>query len=136
MKLYRAKTITARVDDALARVSLGHLAHVRPHTLSGGEMRRVSIARALVLEPQVLLLDELTANLDPQNVRLIEGLIDQQRTQYGSTVVLVTHDIFQARRLADRVALILDGQLVEVAAAEQFFTAPRTAEFVSGDLVY
>jgi tungstate transport system ATP-binding protein len=128
-----------RVDAALARVSLDHLADARPRTLSGGEMQRVAVARALVLEPRVLLLDEPTANLDPANVRLIESLIREQHDQHGATIILVTHNIFQARRLATRVALVLDGALVEVAPADQFFNAPqdaRAAAFISGDLVY
>ena len=102
-------------------------------------MQRVAVARALVLEPQVLLLDEPTANLDPYNVRLIEDLIREQHQSYHTTIILVTHNVFQAQRLATRVALILDGELVEVAPTEQFFASPRdprTAAFISGDLVY
>lgn len=129
----------AQVERALARVSLTHLMDARAHTLSGGEMQRVAVARALVLEPQVLLLDEPTANLDPYNVRIIEGLIREQHQEYGTTIILVTHNVFQAQRLATRVALILDGELVEVAPAAQFFDAPRdtrTAAFISGEYVY
>jgi tungstate transport system ATP-binding protein len=128
-----------RVDGALERVSLMSLANARPRTLSGGEMQRVALARALVLEPRVLLLDEPTANLDPSNVRLIENLVREQHEAYGTTIIMVTHNVFQARRLATRVALLLDGELVESAPAEQFFDAPqdpRTAAFMSGDLVY
>jgi tungstate transport system ATP-binding protein len=129
----------ARVEQALQRVSLSHLGDAKAYTLSGGEMQRVAVARALVLEPQVLLLDEPTANLDPYNVRLIEDLLHEQHQMYNTTTILVTHNIFQAQRLATRIALILDGELVEVAPTEQFFAAPRdprTAAFVSGDLVY
>lgn len=128
-----------RIDGALERVSLTALANAHPRTLSGGELQRVAVARALVLEPRVLLLDEPTANLDPANVRIIEELIREQHEQYGTTIVLVTHNIFQARRLATRVGLLLDGELVEVASAEQFFVSPedsRTAAFIQGDFVY
>jgi len=127
------------VERVLARVSLTHLADAPAHTLSGGELQRVALARALVVEPRVLLLDEPTANLDPANVRLIEGLIREQHAQYGTTIVLVTHNVFQAQRLATRVALILEGELIEVGATAAFFESPqdpRTAAFVSGDLVY
>ncbi len=127
------------VAQALERVSLTALADAHPRTLSGGEMQRVALARALVLEPRVLLLDEPTANLDPANVRIIEELVREQHAQAGTTIVLVTHNIFQARRLATRVALLLEGELVEVAPTEQFFDAPhdpRAAAFISGDLVY
>jgi tungstate transport system ATP-binding protein len=127
-----------RVEAALERVSLTHLASAHPRTLSGGEMQRVAVARALVLEPRVLLLDEPTANLDPYNVRLIEGLIREQHAAHETTIVLVTHNIFQARRLATRVVLLLEGALIEEAPAEQFFDAPRdprTAAFLSGEFV-
>ncbi len=127
-----------RIDAALERVSLTHLASAHPRTLSGGEMQRVALARALVLEPHILLLDEPTANLDPYNVRLIEGLIREQH-QHGTTIILVTHNIFQARRLATRVVLLLDGALIEEAPAEQFFGSPRdprTAAFLSGEFIY
>jgi tungstate transport system ATP-binding protein len=136
----RGRRNTAQaVKRALERVALTHLSDAQAHTLSGGEMQRVAVARALVLEPQVLLLDEPTANLDPYNVRIIEDLIREQHAQYGTTIILVTHNIFQAQRLATRVALILEGELVEVGPADAFFDSPRdprTAAFVSGELVY
>lgn len=129
----------ASIDAALERVSLRHLEDAHPRTLSGGEMQRVAVARALVVEPHVLLLDEPTANLDPTNVRIIEDLIREQHKTAGTAIALVTHNIFQARRLATRVAFLLEGELIEVSPAEQFFTTPqdpRTVDFVSGDLVY
>jgi tungstate transport system ATP-binding protein len=139
LRLQGRRDVDERVDAALARVSLAHLAEAPARTLSGGEMQRVALARALVLEPGVLLLDEPTANLDPHNVRIIEDLIGEQHVQKETTIVLVTHNVFQARRLATRVALLLDGELIEVASTEQFFSAPRdprTRAFTSGDLVY
>ncbi|HEC22400.1 MAG TPA: phosphate ABC transporter ATP-binding protein [Chloroflexi bacterium] len=129
----------ARVEAVLRRVSLDRLAQAHVRTLSGGEAQRVALARALVLEPRVLLLDEPTANLDPANVGLIETLIREQHAQSGTTIVLVTHSIFQARRLATRVALLIDGELVEVAPAPRFFDAPqdaRTEAFLSGEFVF
>jgi tungstate transport system ATP-binding protein len=128
-----------RIDAALERVTLSNLARAYPRTLSGGEAQRVALARALVLEPRMLLLDEPTANLDPANVRLIENLAREQHDQYGTTVILVTHNIFQARRLATRIGFLFQGELVEVAPADCFFATPqdpRTAAFISGDLVY
>jgi tungstate transport system ATP-binding protein len=128
-----------QIDAALTRVGLSALADARPRTLSGGEMQRVALARALVLEPRALLLDEPTANLDPANVRLIENLVREQHDTFGTTIILVTHNIFQARRLATRVGLLLDGELIEVAPTDEFFNAPqdpRTAAFLSGDFVY
>jgi ABC-type lipoprotein export system ATPase subunit len=110
-----------------------------PSQLSGGEMQRVALARALVIRPSVLLLDEPTANLDPYNVGLIEQIIRSENEQRGTTVVLVTHNVFQAHRLAHRTGLLLAGRLVELADTERFFSAPsdpRTAAFVSGEMVY
>lgn len=127
------------ITQVLERVKLAHLANAHARTLSGGEMQRVAIARALVIQPSVLLLDEPTANLDPYNVRIIEDLIRNQHEQYNTTIVMVTHNVFQAQRLATRVGLMLDGSLIEVAPTQEFFNHPkdpRAAAFVSGDLVY
>lgn len=128
-----------KVEEVLERVGLTHLVRQRARTLSGGEAQRVALARAMVLGPDVLLLDEPTANLDPHNVGLIENIVQSLNQQHGTTLVLVTHNVFQARRLADRVALMLEGRLIEVAGVEEFFHAakdPRTAAFVRGDMVY
>lgn len=125
--------------SALEQVGLSHLTHHRARSLSVGEAQRVALARALVLRPDVLLLDEPTANLDPYNVKIIEGIIHQTNRERGTTLVLVTHNIFQARRLAHQVALLLEGNLIEVSSAEEFFQNPqdeRTAAFVRGDMVY
>lgn len=135
----RGLAADGRVDAALAQVGLEPLARQPAHKLSGGEMQRAALARALVLEPEVLLLDEPTANLDPYNVGLIETIVREHNRARGTTVVLVTHNVFQARRLAARVGLLLGGQLVELAPTEAFFEAPgdpRTAAFVRGDMVY
>lgn len=139
LKIRGKRNYNAIVTDALKQVGLTQLADARPNTLSGGEMQRVSIARAMILRPQVLLLDEPTANLDPQNIRIIERGLQAQHERYNTTIIIVTHNIFQAKRLADRVGLIYDGELVEVAQTEQFFENPldeRTAAFTSGALVY
>jgi tungstate transport system ATP-binding protein len=84
-------------------------------------------------------MDEPTANLDPYNVKLIEQIISEVNRTRDTTVVLVTHNIFQARRLAHRTAFLLDGHLVEIADTSTFFenpADPRTAAFVRGDMVY
>ena len=128
-----------RVADALDQVGLQNMAKERARTLSGGEAQRVALARALVIEPDVLLLDEPTANLDPYNVGLIEQIIHQHNKERGTTVVLVTHNVFQAKRLAQRVALLLDGQIIEIDDVGAFFESPndpRTAAFIGGEMVY
>lgn len=128
-----------RQDAALEAVGLHHLAEARPRTLSGGEAQRVALARALVLQPEVLLLDEPTANLDPANVRMIENIVRTANQEQNVTVVIVTHNVWQARRLAQRVAFLYEGELLELAPADDFFNQPRdprTAAFLHGELVY
>ncbi len=127
------------VEKMLTALGLDALADAQARTLSGGEAQRVALARALVLKPDVLLLDEPTANLDPYNIKLIEEIVRRANQEEGTTVVVVTHNVFQARRLADRVGLLLSGKLVEVAETELFFTQPQRAEtdaFVRGDMIY
>ena len=99
----------------------------------------MALARAMVLKPDVLLLDEPTANLDPYNVSLIENIIRQLNQEFGITLVLVTHNVFQAKRLADRVVFLLDGKVIEVNRTEQLFqspTDPRTQLFLRGEMIY
>jgi len=129
----------AAVEAVLATVGLSQLATQPAHTLSSGEAQRVALARAIILQPTVLLLDEPTANLDPHNVTLIEESVARLNQETGCTVVLVTHNLFQARRLAHRVALLLEGRIIEAADAHTFFdtpTDPRTAAFVRGEMIY
>jgi tungstate transport system ATP-binding protein len=133
------RDLDGKIERALEQVGLTDLARQRARTLSGGEAQRVALARAIVLRPDVLLLDEPTANLDPYNVGLIEEIVTNLNRRQGTTLVLVTHNVFQAKRLAHRVALMLDGQMVEVAGVEAFFESPqdpRTAAFVRGEMVY
>ena len=128
-----------RTLRALEQVHLGDLADQQARTLSGGEAQRVALARAIVLHPEVLLLDEPTANLDPYNVGLIEQIVADLHAEQGTTIVLVTHNVFQARRLAQRVALLLESQDIEVDPEVEFFESPRderTAAFVRGEMVY
>jgi tungstate transport system ATP-binding protein len=128
-----------QVQAVLDRLGLSPLVGRRTQTLSGGEVQLVALARALVLEPRVLLLDEPTSHLDPARVALVEEVVGQFQRQHGATVVWATHNLFQARRVAHRAALLLDGRLVEVALTEEFFESPhdrRTAAFVRGEMVY
>ncbi len=139
LQLRKAPHARSVAHAALAQVGLDHLADKPARTLSSGEMQRVALARAMVLAPRVLLLDEPTANLDPYNVQLIEQAIVELHRQHATTIVLVTHNVFQARRLAQRVALLLSGRIAEVADVASFFEAPRddrTAAFVRGEMVY
>jgi tungstate transport system ATP-binding protein len=129
----------AAVQEVLDRLGLGPLAARPARALSGGETQLVALARALVLRPDVLLLDEPTNQLDPARVGLVEAVVGALHRERGMTVVWATHNLFQARRVARRVAFLLDGELVELAATEAFFNNPRdprAAAFVRGEMVY
>lgn len=133
------RDVRDRVMEMLETVGLLHLAKAKVSTLSGGEAQRVALARALVFHPEVLLLDEPTANLDPSNVAMVEKLIAKFVDELGTTVVLVTQNIFQAKRMAHQVALMLGGKLIEVGTSDKLFSHPddsRTLAFVRGEMVY
>lgn len=139
LALRGARETKEHVRSALAEVGMGHLSKQGARTLSGGEAQRVALARAIALQPEVLLLDEPTANLDPYNVGLIEKIVLHLNQAYRTTLVLVTHNVFQARRLAQRVVFLLDGKVIEVSPVDTFFNRPqdsRTAAFVRGEMVY
>jgi phosphate transport system ATP-binding protein len=133
----RRKDLQRPVEDALARAGL--LKEVKDDLkhpalrLSGGQQQRLCIARALAARPEVLLLDEPCSALDPQSTRVIEELIVKLRDDVA--VVIVTHNLQQARRVADYVAFMYLGELVEYGAAKQIFGSPReqrTKEYISG----
>jgi tungstate transport system ATP-binding protein len=126
-----------RAQDALERASLMHLAHAPARVLSGGEQQLLSIARALATGPQVLMLDEPTSNLDPAATTAIERLIAVVRLE-GVRVVLISHDLGQVRRLADEVAFVHHGRILERTPGEAFLAQPSSAEaqaFMRGEIV-
>lgn len=134
----RGEPDETRVRGCIERLGLADLADAPARTLSVGEAQRAALARALVVRPSVLLLDEPTGNLDPYNTGLLEEIVKQENTERDTTVVLVTHDVFQARRIADRTALMIAGRIVELADTRTFFEDPTestTAAFLRGDLV-
>lgn len=127
-----------RIEAALDRFDLREVAEAPARRLSGGEAQRVALARALLLEPKLLLLDEPTANLDPHSAGRLEAIIREVRAERSTAIVLVSHDLFQARRLADRAGLMLTGRLVEIAERDRFFSHPadpRSAAFLQGEFV-
>jgi tungstate transport system ATP-binding protein len=126
-----------RVAELLRQVGLEHL-HDRPaRKLSGGEQQRLALARALARDPEILFLDEPTASLDPAATKSVEDII-RAVAGSGVKIVMATHDIGQARRLAGDIVFLVRGRLTERADAAQFFHAPATKEaaaFLRGDLV-
>lgn len=129
--------VKSRTDEALARFHLTPLAERPARLLSGGEKQKLAIARAWATEPEVLFLDEPTSQLDPAATREIEALIRTLSLE-GLTLVMTTHDLGQARRLADRILFFNRGRLVEDADAASFFEQPETPQaraFIAGELL-
>jgi tungstate transport system ATP-binding protein len=115
----------ARAQAALARVGLPELAGRQARRLSGGEQQRVALARAWALEPQVLFLDEPTASLDPQSSRAVERIVGEIAAA-GTRIVMTSHNLGQAHRMADEVVFIEGGRVLEQTPAAEFFRSPRT----------
>ncbi|WP_436347226.1 amino acid ABC transporter ATP-binding protein [Natronorubrum sp. FCH18a] len=136
--LVGAENGTADVFDALTTVGLGDKVDQAASSLSGGEAQRVAFARALAYEPDVLLLDEPTSDLDPRNTAVLEEAILDARNR-GIGVTIATHDMHQAERIADRIAVLLENEIIEVGPTETVFEAPsdeRTQKFIDGELIY
>jgi tungstate transport system ATP-binding protein len=126
-----------RAEEALEKAKLTAIAHTPARLLSSGEQQRLALARALSLAPEVLFLDEPTANLDPASTVAIERLI-QDAHEHGTKIVLVTQDAGQARRLADEIVFLCEGRLEDHAPAQQFFDGPRSSRaraFLEGRIV-
>ena len=126
------------VANALDIVGLADMETQSASSLSGGEAQRVAFARALAYDPDFLFLDEPTSDLDPRNTAVLEDAIETARAR-GLGVAIATHDMNQAERVADRVAVMLEGRLIEVGPTERVFTNPedsRARKFIDGELVY
>ncbi len=105
--------------------------------LSGGQQQRLCIARALAVEPNIILMDEPTSSLDPTSSKTIETLMNDLRDMYGITVIVVTHDVHQAKRIADYTVFLYMGELLENGPAEDVFENPehkRTKKYIEGEL--
>ena len=123
----------ARALELLARVGLEAKAHAYPDSLSGGQQQRVALVRAVAMDPELLLLDEVTPALDPLLVAEVLDVIRDLRGE-GRTIVMATHEMDFARECADRIVFLADGRIVEAGPPEQLFTAPqdpRTAAFLA-----
>jgi tungstate transport system ATP-binding protein len=127
----------ARAHELMALVGLTGLGNRPARKLSGGEQQRLALARALAKDPQVLFLDEPTASLDPAATKSVEDLIRDVAAR-GIKVVMSTHDLGEARRLAGEIVLMHRGRIVEATDAETFFRNPKTLEaarFIAGELL-
>jgi len=127
----------ARAFQLLSRVGLAQLAYRPARKLSGGEQQRVALARAWARDPKILFLDEPTANLDPAATRAVEDIV-QEIAATGVKIVMATHDLGQARRLAGDVVFLHQGCAIEHTPAERFFNSPcsiEAAKFLRGELL-
>ncbi|WP_119698123.1 amino acid ABC transporter ATP-binding protein [Microbacterium halotolerans] len=120
--------------ELLASLGLGEKARDYPDRLSGGQQQRVAIVRAILTDPELLLLDEITSALDPQLVGEVLDLVRELREERGSTILMATHEMSFAREVADRIVFMRDGVIIEQGTPEQIFDAPQrreTAEFLA-----
>ncbi|MGI6096896.1 MAG: ABC transporter ATP-binding protein [Dethiobacteria bacterium] len=139
LRIRHQKVDNEAIMEIVNALGIASLLKQSSSTLSGGEAQRVALARALVFQPQVLLLDEPTANLDPANIMIIEQMVTKYAAERKPTVVWITHNHFQAKRVGDRVCLMEGGRVVEVSDKEKFFNDPeeqRTREFLAGKTFY
>ena len=130
--------IKTRITEALHDVGLKGFEKRRAKKTTGGEMQRIALARAFLLAPKILLLDEPTANLDPHSATIIENAI-MKRKSSEIIIVLATHNLTQARRLGDEVVHLHGGRIVERASTEEFFENPKseiTRKFLNGELEF
>ncbi|MDP3515363.1 MAG: ATP-binding cassette domain-containing protein [Sulfuritalea sp.] len=126
LKGYKANECARRAQESLARVGLEHLARRPARLLSGGEQQRVALARVWALEPELLILDEPTASLDPASSREVERIIGEIATN-GTRILMTTHNLGQARRLAEEIVFIDRGRIAEQTPVTEFFNQPQTA---------
>ena len=130
--------IRERVEDALRQTGLSRLAGRAARSLSFGEQQRLALARAIAYRPEVLFLDEPTASLDPSAAHIVEALVDDLAKD-GVRIIMTSHDLGQARRLADEVVFMHRGRIKEVAPSPQFFEHPANdlaAAFLRGELLW
>ena len=139
VRKYDKKAIPEKVNAMLKTVGLDGYQKRNARTLSGGETQKVALARALITEPQVLLLDEPTANLDPVSLNSIEELILRLNRDSGMAIVLATHEMAQGQRLAHRIGVMMNGELIQVGIPGDIFYAPsdlRVARFVGVENIF
>jgi tungstate transport system ATP-binding protein len=135
----RSIEVEDKIHKALELVGLTDKKNQSALSLSSGETQRLGIARALVIEPEVLFLDEPTASLDPRSTTIIEETILNIKKDNRLTIIMVTHNIFQAKRLADDVLFMYEGGIVDHGPNREFFEKPkdeRAYRFITGQMVY
>jgi tungstate transport system ATP-binding protein len=134
----KGSEIKERIGQELLAVGLRNFEKRKARKTSGGEQQRIALARAFLLNPRILLLDEPTANLDPNNALMIERAITSRKRE-DTIIIMATHNLGQAKRLADEIIHIYNGRIVERSCPDEFFNNPRseiTRKFINGELEY
>jgi len=131
----REREIARNVEERLEQVGLAGMGYKFPAEVSGGMKKRAGLARALIIEPEIILFDEPTTGLDPLLGKSIHDLIRKMHAAFGFTGVIVSHDIPEVFRISDRVAMLADGRIAEIAPTEQFVasTNPVVRQFLEGN---
>jgi tungstate transport system ATP-binding protein len=133
------REIKRTVNESLQLLGMSDFINADARNLSGGERQKVAIARAVALKPRVLFLDEPTANIDPRSAVDIEKYIKMINQQFGTTIILVTHNLFQARRLAEEIFFMWDGKIIEKGTGQDIFQNARdkrTKAFLNGETMF
>lgn len=134
----KKEEIVKRVNEVMKSMDIKHLENQKAWTLSGGEAQKVALARAIVSRPSLLLLDEPTANIDPSSVLVIEENIKKFYKKNKPTVIIITHNLQQSRRLCKDVAFMNEGQIIEKGKVEEVFNDPintLTKKFIEGEIL-
>ena len=137
LRKVKKREVKERVAEALHNVKLSGKEAYNANELSSGEAQRLALARALAIDPDILLLDEPTASLDPDNTKVIESIINKIRSDSSKMIVMVTHSLYQAKSLSDFIIFMYKGKAVEFSNAKTFFEKPSTElarKFVFGEV--
>lgn len=139
IRKFRKQEIRKRVERALELVGLIHKKSQNALALSSGETQRLGVARAMVIEPEILFLDEPTASLDPHSTTIIEETIRKIKEEKKITIIMITHNVFQAKRLADTVMFMYEGRILDHGSNKEFFEKPKDEKayrFITGQMIY
>lgn len=131
---YPRQVIDQMVAESLARVGLSGVESLMPHQLSGGMKKRVGLARAIAYQPEIMLYDEPSTGIDPIRADAINELINKLKVEMGVTSIVITHDMASSYKVADRIAMLHEGQIIEVGTAEEIQRSPNpfVQQFIQG----
>lgn len=125
IRKFKSSEIKNRVNALMQEMGIKNLAKQRSNTLSGGERQKVALARALIFNPSLLLLDEPTANIDPNSMTIMENMIKKVNKSKGTTIIIVTHNLAQAKRLCEKVIVMDKGKIIEEGEVEKVMLNPQ-----------